>query len=531
MKNHYLISFLFLASVISANVKAQSTERIKPIHLQTDKMLYVSGENIGFKCTSNLPGQHTGAILFVDICGEGYILSSHILKIENNQWNGEIEIPDSVQTGIYVLRAYVGDDQGHPAIESQLVSILNRFGNNANNEKKRQDASYQPVNQLTYPVSSGELLKVYAQKNFCSSGDVIQFHIENKLQKYTGGISFSVFKVDDLARGANDNSSVYSEYTYNENIKIYNSYTIRGKLYNKKQGKPATDEMVFLSIPDSIPQIKYDFTDENGTFRFQFNDYYQKDEVIIQTQDKSNQYNITLYPSQLMPPEKIPFYIPSNVENSELAKLAVQRATLHKAYSPKNLEKLVDPEYKYPFYGVAETRVYPAKYIDLEDFKEIAWEILPPVKYRSLKDSVYIKIWNYHLNLFLNNPMLLVDGVPISSPASLNVFNSQSIKWIDIQPRIKCYGNLMFEGLMNVQTYEGDFTGIEMPVNAIRTRLEAYYIPEHTRQEKPLFRDVLCWEPYIDTKEKASKIDVQCSYEKGKYNHFCRIQYALTPCD
>ena len=519
MKQHLIILSiaLTLTTIFVSNVNAEEKKETCPLHLQTDKKLYVSGESISFKCVLSPAKLQTSSILFVDICGEGYLLSSYILKAENGCWNGEVSIPDSVQTGVYLLRAYLGNKQGNPLITSQPISILSRFGKNEKNEIRKIDASYQSLNQLNTLEPSGELLRTYAQTDHCLPGGSLKFWIENDLRECDGGISFSVFKVEDGEQSETNVPANYSAYTSNDEVKIYENYTVRGMIRSVETQEPVRNEIVYFSIPDSIAQIKYDFTDAEGIFRFHLNDYTPNQEVIIQTRGKSTSYNIKLYPSQLIPPKQIPFFIPTEVEKSEFAQLAIQRATLHKAYIEVKQEELPRAKYRYPFYGIAQSRVIPDKYVDLTDFKEIAWEILPLVKYRQIKDSTSLKIWSQELNIVLFNPMMLVDGVPVSSPASLNVLNSKSIKWIDIQPQIRCYGNMLFEGLINVQTYKGDFSEVELPLNAIETELEKFYNPKKDKQIQPLFRDVLYWDPYIDPSKKVYQIDVPCSYEKGKY--------------
>lgn len=511
---YFVVAFTL---IFVPKVNAQEPNPPCQLHLQSDKTIYVSGESIGFKCVLTPSDQQNNAILFVDICSEETLITSSLLNAENNQWNGDIYIPDSLQTGVYLLRAYIGNKQGNPLITSQLVSVLNRFGENEQNETRKGDQNNRPLNQLNYLAATDALLQTYAKTAHCPPGDTLQFWIENKTKASNGGISFAVFKLDKLAKKEEISPSSSWTYTQSDEIKIFEDYTIRGIIKNKSDNVSVSDKIVYCSIPDSIAQISYDFTDTQGTFSFNLNSYSANEAVIIQTDDKSVPYTIHLYPSQLLPPEKIPFYIPVEIENSELAQLAIQRATLHKAYYHEAQKEVFESKMKFPFYGIAQSRVNTDKYIALNDFKEIAWEILPLVKYRQTKDSTYLKVLDPELNVFFSNPLILVDGVPGSSPASLNSLNSKSINWIDIQPQIRCYGNMLFEGLINIQTKKGDFSDIEMPFNAIEYDLDTFSEPNRKKQTKPLFRDVLFWEPYIDPNQRVNQINVACSYETGTY--------------
>ena len=515
MKQYNSIVLLLCACFLFKPGRAQTAD--VALHLQTDKKIYVSGESIALKCTVTPPAKQPEAVLLVDICGEGYSVSSYILKPQYNQYHGQISIPDSVQTGVYLLRAYIGNEEGIPTVMAQPITVINRFGNNSANELKKQKRDYQAINQLTFPEDSGESLKTYSKSNEYTAGKTVPFEIENDLEEVVGGLSFSVFKIDYEATTETTLPNNYPIFWPNINIKIYETYTIRGIIYDQTSQKPAPGQMVFLSVPDSIAQIKYDVTNQDGTFMFKLDDISQKEKIIIQTRDKSRAYNIRLFPSQLMPPETIPFYIPTEVENSEFVKLTVQRALLHSAYGKIHESKTESVYNDYPFYGYPEEHIIPEEFVPLENFKEIAWEILPTVKYKNTADSTFLKIWCPRLNTLLPNPMIMIDGVPISSPASVSSFNSGTIKWVDVQPDVRCYGRLMFEGLINIQTFNGDFSNVKIPRNALETKLDDFYATENDNTNKPFFRDVLFWEPYIESINKVYSVDVKCSDETGKY--------------
>lgn len=519
MKQQLIVAYFVLAfSLIFVSMaNAQALVSNSQLHLQTDKNIYVSGESIAFKCVLSSVNNEKNASLFIDLCGENFLLTSYILKANNEQWNGKVVIPDSLQTGVYLLRAYIGNDNGLPLITSQLINVLNRFGDNSNNEEKQKTPTYYPLYPPSYIDGSDKLLRVSANNKQYERNETVQISIENNLPDCVGGISLSVFKTSEQIPVVKSNMANYKVYTPSDEIKIYDQFTIRGAIFNQSDNSPAINETVYFSIPDSIAQIKYDFTNNNGIFKFVINNLSTHKNIIIQTQTKNTPYKIQLYPSHLLPPSKIPFYIPNEIIKSAAAQLDIQRATLHLAYTPEKSPTVPNIQTRYPFYGIAKSRVIPNKYVDLNDFKEIAWEILPLVKYRNTKDSVSLKLIDLDLNQIYSDPLILVDGVPISSPEKLNLLNSKMIKWIDIQPQIRCYGSLFLKGILNIQTYNGDFSDIDLPNNAIRTEVEKIYDQEQKEAEKPFFRDVLKWCPYIDSATKKEKINVLCSHETGTY--------------
>lgn len=518
MKYNQLILFFISAVFVPLQSLANNSDNNKVLHLQTNKRIYVSGENIGYKCTYTKQEQNNTKILYVDLCGEGYTISSEIIKSSNSHWVGELTVPDSVETGVYLLRAYRGNQNGEAEVIAQLVSVINRFENNGVNNFRKTHTGYHSFNSLiNLPAPESKMIKTYAAKNAYSVQEVIPFWIENELKSDIGGISFSVFKVNESEQADQDYPLPNELFTPNRQIKILNHFTIRGNVMNKTDKKAATNEMVFLSIPDSIPHIFYNYTNADGEFQFEIEDYYGLQNIVVQTQNKTDNLKITLYPYRLEAPKTIPYYIPPEVEESEFCQLAIKRATMHLAYAQKQKMQSTNTAFKYPIYGDNAIRIYPRDFFDLNNFEDIALNILPIVKYRNTRDSVYLKIWDVEKNLFYSHPTILVDGILVNNAVNLNVLNSKKINWIDIQAHKRCYGDLIMDGILSIHTYNGDFSDMKLSENALSTTIETFYNGREQSEPMPYIRDVLSWVPELSANQKMYKIDVKCSYEKGKY--------------
>jgi hypothetical protein len=528
-KSTYLL-ILFLLVGICTEISAKISSNGNIFQLQINKSLFISGEKIWFK-NSLVSGHENNNqnILFVDLCGEGTIISSRILVRENNHWQGDIAIPDSLETGIYLFRAYVGNIDGTSEMVSKLVTVINRFGNNQTN-KLRKNLRNRPVdliNQL--PSSSGQILKTYTSSTVYKTKETVECWIEKENSELPSGISVSVYKIPDSINGTSDAinqacDETLVSYAEGDNKNIYNRLTLSGKVIDKKSKLPVSKEMVLLSIPDTIPQINYAMTNENGEFRFDMDDYYGQQDVIVQTLSKNEEYTITLYSNFLNPPVKIPFYISDDIENSDFVRQAVQRVQLQKAYESENNSIKLKPKYKYPFYGTTSNVVIPDDYIELNDFEEITKEILPLCKIRKEKGNYSLRIYD-QLNFgVFDSPWILLDGVPIFKVEKLFPLNSQKIKRIETQPQIRCYGDLLIESILSVITYNGKFKDVTLPLNAVRSDFETFYQPDEYKGNYNVgdmntadFKDVLYWKPMLEPFSNISKIDFQCSYEKGSY--------------
>jgi hypothetical protein len=512
LTQYILILFFSFPLLVKAN-----TARFDHLLLQTDKTTYVSGEDIRFKCTLVQKAAATNNILFVDICGEGYHIASRILKPENSHWSGSINLPDTMQTGVYLLRAYLGNAMGDPTVVAMPVPVFNRFGNNEVNKLRQNKRNNHPL-PLGFNIqqTQSNLLKISATESKVKPGETISIDVESRLSKASSGYSLTVFKTPESAETSTIWSTDYEVFMPSKDVKIYPQLIVAGKV--SKDDKPVEDLTVLLSVPDSIAGINYAFTDSLGEFKFEINHLFGKKDFVVQTMEKQSNYQLILYPGLLLPPLEIPFYLTEETENSAFVQLSVQRAGINMAYSRQSESTQPTAQHKIPFYGISQNRIVPGLYVPLNDFKEIAFEILPTVRYSLSHDSSSVRLWDPISKGFYHNPWILVDGVPVFKPASLNVLHSEKIKWIDIQPQVRCFGQLLIEGLMSIQTVNGDFTDVEFPANALRKQLDTFY--DYRKQAPPvkrIFNDVLYWEPVLNMPGNSMSIPVATSLEKGNY--------------
>lgn len=515
LKHKFLHTNLFILSLFL--ISAGQLYAQPKLFVQTSKNFYVSGEEVDYKCTLINPDSSELYILHSDICGEEKLITSQLLNASNNVWKGTMALPDTLQTGVYLLRCYIGDQIGKPIIATQLISVLNRFNNNSVNELRKKKTDYFPLDGRGYiKTEVQDLLQITPKQVRIKANNTLELSIRSEIDHIAGDLSLSVYKVDESVQHVNTNN--LQPYSENDNIHIYNSLVLSGRLIDINAETPATKQTILLSSPDSLANLNYAYTDSLGEFKFHFNKLSGTQDIIIQTLNQQQEYAIELNPAFLPPPSIIPYYIPDDVENSEFCQLAIMRATVHQAFSKDSIVSSSILNNRYPFYGKTLNRIYPDKFIPLDDFAEISWEILPLVRYKYSKDSTYLRIWDTESNTVFNNPWALVDGIPVFDLASLNVLNSEKINWIEIQTQSRCYGDVAINGLISIQTKVGNFTELEMPKNAIRHKMQTFYqAKQKIEKAGTIFSDVLYWNPSINMANNSTNVSIKTSYEKGTY--------------
>jgi hypothetical protein len=436
-------------------------------------------------------------------------------------------IPDSLETGIYLFRAYTGNYDGSPEMVTKLITVINPFGNNKTNEERKQHSDYKPLDLIhEIPANAGSSLKIYSAASECGTNKTIDLFLESKTDQHESGISLSVYKVPSDENSAGVIVDPESE-VLNPGfgaVKIFNKLTLSGKVVDKLTKEPAINEVVLFSVPDSIPQINYARTDSNGVFLFEVDDYYGRQDVIVQTLSKQREMEIVLYPNLLEPPVKIPFYLTADVEKNEFVALALKRSMFGKAYNMGETKVTKRASYKYPFYGTTTNVVIPDHYIELDNFEEIVKELLPLIRLKKERNFASVKVYDPETFQLFENPWVIVDGVPLFDIRPVFPLNSPKVRKIETLTQGRCYGGLFIEGALSVFTKEGNYSTLSLPKNAVRKPFNTFQYRseyptqlEHKELRAPDFRDVLLWQPAIEPFSGTFRQTLQSSYEKGNY--------------
>lgn len=496
-------------------LEQQATGKQNDLLLQSNKVIYVSGELLELKCTPINPELMNNDVLFIDLCGEGYTLAKSIIGKKEASWEGKLLLNDSIQSGIYLLRAYTGTPEGRLYITSLPLTVINRFGKQEVNRQRAQTGL--PFNPF-YPVKNqGTALSLQASGKNIRAGDTLSLTIKHQGELFTSPLSLSVFKTD-IEKAKDENTTFSSTEFQLGKQRFYDRLFLSGSV-SDSLNQALAGELLWLSFPDSIPGIDYTYSDSSGYFRFDINHLMGPQTAIVQLADKSKKVNISYEDSHLPPPDKIPLYLSAEIMNSELIRLAPLRAQIHLAYRSEttaNKQNHNENTCLLPFYGQVQKVFDPSIYIQLNSFEEIARELLVNVRYKAGSQKTSIELWDSHQKKLFENPMILVDGIPVEAE-SINQLSSTSIETIDLQPQDRCYGELHINGLMAIHTRSGEFPLMLLPTNALNINLQAYAIEENETPDQAFFSDVLLWQPRLILHGESTTIKVASSLETGSY--------------
>lgn len=116
--------------------------------------------------------------------------------------------------------------------------------------------------------------------------------------------------------------------------------------------------------------------------------------------------------------------------------------------------------------------------------------------------------------MFRENPLVLLDGVPVFNVNSIINFDPLKVWRLDVVASRYFYGRISFMGIASYKTYTGDLAGFELDRRAWVTPYDGltwqreFYSPVYETEDQiksrlPDHRTLLYWAPDVKTNDDA----------------------------
>jgi hypothetical protein len=313
----------------------------------------------------------------------------------------------------------------------------------------------------------------------------------------------------------------------------YRGHIIRGKLTNGKTGVPVPNKEVYVSIPSTRSQFRPTVTDSAGNFRCEMNGFYGSDELIVQTNlktDTSSQIEILSPFSKKYSAFPLPDFRAPSKYSSVLLGQSIHEQVQHIYDGVKLNQFSLQETDTNGFYFEPDEKYLLDDYTRFLTMEEVLREYVRSVSVTNKRDKFQLYLVdNPHKILFESEPLVLIDGVPFFDANELFRQDPKKVRRIDLINREYALGSQTFQGIVNVTTYHGDLDGIQMNPHA--TVLDYPGIPEQREFFSPVYetekqistrmpdyRTLLYWAPDISSGiQGKTQVNFYTSDLPGKY--------------
>ncbi|MBA4410504.1 MAG: hypothetical protein Q8S54_08430 [Bacteroidota bacterium] len=482
--------------------------------LYSDRDIYVSGETLLAKIY--LPDSIPSRIICLDLVNQnGIRINGVSLAIRDNEAEGYLQLPDSLSSGTYLIRCYQKYNAGKIKTIREIY-ISSRFDRlEKTDQLKRVAPSSVFPDKKTDMIQISELEKSYPSLSKIEAGIRID---ESLLKELDGSLLVSVVQADSSYV-----SKCYAEQTEQTKSGMIEKkgIIISGIVTDKKNSEPASGITVFLTIPDSIPGFQYFKTQKDGRFFFLLDKYFGSIQAVIQCFGNTPLQRLNVKLDELFAePGKIPDFRLQSISGTLKETLArnISAVTLRKVFGQNNYaispykEKSTED---YPYYGKATHTIDPKLFVDLPDFAEISRELLPGVKYRNYNNEPTLQVINNSTHYYFEeNPLILLDGIPVRDLNVIKDMGTSDIERVDICKNERFYGDLRFPGVVAIYSTKKEYSRLPESSQLIRLKLEAIQLPcklaepNLTEPSVPDMRQILYWNPAT---KPGSMLSVQCN--------------------
>lgn len=460
---------LYLIVFLPVSLYAQTGYR-EQLYLHTDRTVYVTGETIWYSAyLFDMGRQQVSSVsrqCYLELISEERKpVLQQVVRLDDGRGAGSLPIGNQLPAGRYQLRAYTNWMKNFDArfFFTQELVVLNPFVAAKNiGASPGPDAS--PITAAG-TATNNFLLQLSAEKLHRRENFTIRF------DSMPAAASIAVARIDDLPAPPAISIAAYfraggaSEKHVISYLPEMEGPVLGGYLVDKTTGKRVAGKTGFLSAPGIDYTLAASVSDDSGRLFFNLPLGTNVKELVFHPLQSNNEQLVW---------EPQPLYADSyNFEPSQpvvygsqaeaLAKERNLNSQLMAAYHPlPNDSARPGPV----MFGAPDKHYELDLYTRFPTMEEVIHEFIPEIRMRRSDGGIRFNVKNSIFNdFFLNEPLLLIDGVPVDHADDIIKLDPVKIKSVSVYTRKMFLGPVVKEGLIVLRTYKGDLNGYTVPKN------------------------------------------------------------------
>jgi hypothetical protein len=295
-------------------------------------------------------------------------------------------------------------------------------------------------------------------------------------------------------------------------------------------GTGVSNAFVFLSVPSKRIQFYAAKSNENGAAEFYTRDLHGNNELVIQKLGQTTSgltFNLINSFNESYPPI-LSASLNVDVAYDELVRsYSIHRQVADAFNAKKNVSILTDTV---AVFGHADKTYFLRDYVKFPSLKDVLREYVPEVIVRKRDKKSYLFVLDKESQVYFENePLILLDGVPVFETDRITEIPAQNIEKVDVVTEKFFMGMFAFNGVVSIRTHNGLQTGTKLNPDAVVVDFNGLHIPREfyvpvyeganaAGDRMPDFRNVLIWEDDLVTDMNGkTSVTFPTSDLPGKY--------------
>lgn len=292
----------------------------------------------------------------------------------------------------------------------------------------------------------------------------------------------------------------------------YNSHLIQGRVTHRTNGAPAPGIATYLSSPGKHIRLYNTISGTDGRVTFEAVNFFGERDIVVQsdlTKDSTYHFEIFSPFSDTYSARKLPAPTLTEQLAQELTLRHVQTQVQHAFVGSRANGVIAASSDTTTFYGTPDERYFLDDYKRFRVMEEVMREYVPGVLVRRQGGKFRFMVMNRPFrSVFQNNPMVLLDGVPVFDIDKIMAFDPLQVQRLDVVTSRFLNRGQVYEGVVSYTTYKGDLGGFELNSKALLQAYEGlqlqrefyaptYETPEQKQSRLADLRNLLHWAPEL----------------------------------
>ena len=531
------------------------------VHLNTTLLL--TGDHFYYKvyCLNSEANKlsHFSKIVYVELIdSDKNQIFKQKVRLESGLGQGDFFIPTSVQSGNYKLIAYtqwMRNKEENKFFQND-VSIINPFSDNQNNilkksnqidtiqitKFKEQNQQLGKLNEII-ELDTNELVGLELNTNKFQNREKVVLNIKGKkgLESF-GNYSISVRKMQQIKIPNKLTSTAFLTLFSHE--KKSSSLVNKDSIYLPElRGELLSGNVIFKDSRNRVPNAKvalsisgrdYIFkianTNSFGVFYFNLDNEYKSLKATVEViNNDSENFEVEIHQQKTLDYGTLvfnDFWITENEKNVILEHSIFNQ--IENAYTSLRSDVVNQSKPITPFYSSNTNEYILDDYVRFPTMNETIVEVLNLVYTRQrkgIRTAHVVRPNNTYDSGQL--PLILIDGQRIRDHNKFIDFNPNKVKKISVVREKYIYGSQLFDGIISLETIEGDYKNIDS--NALIKNVELsrpldkknYFKQVYDGSGKlkriPDYRIQLLWLPNLEISSKTNEINFFTSDVNGTF--------------
>ena len=541
-----LIALLVVSTMIQlfANVEYEGLR--ERIHVQTDKKVYLAGEQIRMKLLT-VDAEHLplrlSTVAYTELVDDSVGHIQTIVALTSGIGESQMQLPADMPSGFYRLIAYTQlmRNEGAAIFFETVVGVINPFQQDYYPQFVEAETSNTPIAQQQNPSGSitlqtnkpvyttrehGELFIAGLPENMhtlsvtIAGEDLIDLHSDGETATIHGK-RFSL--VDKSTESSPDNRKYLPE---------FEGHILTGRIVDNQTGQLVSEPNLKTGLTFPGEGLHYfpGQPTESGEIRFITAGIAGTENIATIVYDSDDKYRVDIvspFVSHFTPKAMPALSIDTSRYQQLLARSVAMQASHY--FSDNSSAKRVVGE---SIYKIKPTNSYLLdEYTRFPTMREVFIEFISNARFERQYDKWALSVVvNTDINSYYGaKSLVLLDGVHISNHEFILNYNPALIKQINIYTKRCNFGGELFDGIVELFSYPEHMQDVDFgkSIQIIPYKLPQIFdpspVPDYTNEANrnnwmPDTRHTLLWEPAVRTAGQTTlRIPFDTSDLKGAY--------------